>query len=94
MNEDDIDNHQILFNTARELEYLSKSLFIVGNETLAKKLAMISEDVYNANIAIRREAAEALNQRLNVSQQASANIVSAALSCILLGKGNDDEDGC
>jgi len=48
--------------------------------------------VYNANTEIRKEAAEALNQRLKDSQQSTANMVSAALSGIF--ERDNDEDGC
>lgn len=92
MNEDEIDNHQELFDASRELEYLSKSLFIVGNETLAEKLATIAENVHNANINIRDDAATDLNQRFVDSQEATANMVNAALAGILSEKENKENN--
>jgi hypothetical protein len=73
------------------LEFLSTSFYATGNERMGEELGAISEAIGDANKAMNDATNMQVSERLSDAQQASANVLNAALSGILVGSDNPKE---
>ena len=86
----------ILSSIQYELEDLSKSFYHTGNTIIGEQLETISKEIGSANKMFRDAVNQDISESLKRSQEASTNMLKAALAGCLVGakkkKGGEKDE--
>ena len=83
------DNTSEVYQVAEDLHDLAVAFNRTGNETVARKLSLLSAKLYSASRRINTVVSQELNRSVQQAQENSANLVRGVLAGIELGQNED-----
>jgi hypothetical protein len=85
------ENRAAARNIADQLDRLAVAFDLVGNSSVADRLAVIAADIERQADRLSRAYGRDLTERLHDSKQATMNMVSGVLAGITIGSGKAPE---
>jgi hypothetical protein len=78
----------ILFDVASELRHLAGAFVTTGNRKVAEQLHAVATDIGRARKMIEEGRNEALSQAVRASEEATGNMLRAAIAGLSVATGN------